>query len=487
MPPPNFHRMQEELEEVWLAVRTRVHPRTQTILVITLCVLSIFFIGLGLGLSAGSSANSSAIPVYYFLTNHSASCPALSGEKLLTSVAAGESFEGLTVLLQCAGGFTPFPVLVRCQRKKQFQGSEVLEWSGLPVCSPSSLVTAKHWKNTLHARSVSCTGNSEETTCRLQCLLDYVPVEKRPYSCKDLPCRSWKLQSGTSTCFRCDQKCEELRKSKDPSMEDLLATLGCDRDCQGIIVTSRAEAAVWQSKRMGLFSLIGEQGGRPVYQNNATKEFLFFSEKGAEWLVGPDFSSSHGGLQIFGNDDKQCPERSGKGNLTQVYINSGEGGLDGGVGGLWKSDDTLALKCYRKGVTPVEWCNCKQYEIGLKPRRVPVGQPGQRGNHTRSPGEKYMEYLVGKYSRVPAEDSYGLLAPLYLMEEKGLYLFSHHPEGLVWQVSHYLTTSPMRGVSTEPACPESKEISWQWFNVTRADGAQQYVDDSRIMVTCIDQ
>ena len=127
---------------------------------------------------------------------------------------------------------------------------------------------------------------------------------------------------------------------------------------------------------------IGEQGGRPVYQNNATKEFLFFrwshplekhiwildshswylilffhswslilffhswylilfsildtwsffpfsifdpffhpwslildfwsfmsSEKGAEWLVGPDFSSSHGGLQIFGNDDKQCPER----------------------------------------------------------------------------------------------------------------------------------------------------------------------------------
>jgi len=91
-----------------------------------------------------------------------------------------------------------------------------------------------------------------------------------------------------------------------------------------------------------------------------------------------------------------------------------------------------------------------------------------------------------RYSRVPAEDSYGLLAPLYLMEEKGLYLFSHHPEGLVWQVSHYLSTSPLRGVSKEPACPESKEILWQWFNVTQANGAQQYVDDNRIMVTCID-
>ena len=26
----------------------------------------------------------------------------------------------------------------------------------------------------------------------------------------------------------------------------------------------------------------------------------------------------------------------------------------------------------RKGVTPVEWCKCNQYEIALKPRRVPV-------------------------------------------------------------------------------------------------------------------
>ena len=60
---------------------------------------------------------------------------------------------------------------------------------------------------------------------------------------------------------------------------------------------------------------------------------------------------------------------------------------------------------------------------------------------------RFLNHLVEKkmvansgvrYSRVPAEDSYGLLAPLYLMEEKGLYLFSHHPEGLVWQVLHMI-------------------------------------------------
>ena len=52
--------------------------------------------------------------------------------------------------------------------------------------------------------------------------------------------------------------------------------------------------------------------------------------------------------------------------------------------------------------------------------------------------EKKVIFNSGRYSRVAAEDSYGLLAPLYLMEEKGLYLFSHHPEGLVWQVLYMM-------------------------------------------------
>ena len=54
------------------------------------------------------------------------------------------------------------------------------------------------------------------------------------------------------------------------------------------------------------------------------------------------------------------------------------------------------------------------------------------------------------------------------------------------QVSHYLSTSPLRGVSKAAACPESKEILWQWFNVTLPNGAQQYLDEKRIIVTCID-
>ena len=29
------------------------------------------------------------------------------------------------IIIKCAGGYTPFPVVVKCQRKKQFDGSEV--------------------------------------------------------------------------------------------------------------------------------------------------------------------------------------------------------------------------------------------------------------------------------------------------------------------------------------------------------------------------
>ena len=32
-----------------------------------------------------------------------------------------------------------------------------------------------------------------------------------------------------------------------------------------------------------------------VYQNNATKEHLYYTFTGAEWLVGPDFRKPHAG------------------------------------------------------------------------------------------------------------------------------------------------------------------------------------------------
>ena len=41
--------------------------------------------------------------MYYFLANNSESCPELSGERLLTTVAEGESFEGLSVIDEHSG------------------------------------------------------------------------------------------------------------------------------------------------------------------------------------------------------------------------------------------------------------------------------------------------------------------------------------------------------------------------------------------------
>ena len=76
-------------------------------------------------------------------------------------------------------------------------------------------------------------------------------------------------------------------------------------------------------------------------------------------------------------------------------------------------------------------------------------------------------YLSGTFTREERPDmTRGLLAPLYLDRDKGLMLFSHHPEGRVWQVSQKLTTTPLRGVFTGPSCPDSEQITWEWYNVT---------------------
>ena len=82
----------------------------------------------------------------------------------------------------------------------------------------------------------------------------------------------------------------------------LLGSLGCDPDCTQMVVTSRGGAAVWQNKRTGLFTFRGEHNGRPVYQNNATKEFLYYTFTGAEWLVGPDFRKPHAGIAIISSN-----------------------------------------------------------------------------------------------------------------------------------------------------------------------------------------
>ena len=114
--------------------------------------------------------------------------------------------------------------------------------------------------------------------------------------CKRPPCNTWSL--GDAQCFICDQSCASLHSVDNPRSDALLSSLKCVGSCDKIVVNSNGPAAVWQNKRTGLFKFIGEHNGRPVYQNNATKEFLFYTTVGSEWLVGPDFRKPHAGIQV---------------------------------------------------------------------------------------------------------------------------------------------------------------------------------------------
>ena len=303
----SFQRMKEDFDDLSSQVSAKLPSRGVLYAAVAIGVLVVFVVGFGVGYGSkggggvcggeGAPGCSEArVPVYYFVSNNSEACPPLTGERLLTTVEAGGSFEGLSVHLQCRGSYNPFPLTIKCVRKKIFDGGSVLQWSHLPVCYPSILVTPQHWSKVPHARSVSCTGGGgggQATACRLHCIQNYVAVERGQYRCGMMPCREWTTDG--KRCYICDQACDSFNELRSPSPSDLLRSLTCDADCDRIVVTSDGPAAVWQNKRTGLFVFLGEHNGRPVYQNNATREYLYFTFTGAEWLVGPDFKKPHAG------------------------------------------------------------------------------------------------------------------------------------------------------------------------------------------------
>jgi len=481
----SFQRMRDELDSIEYKLPVIGKAGCLTLAVVSFFVLFIIGFAIGYGVSnngvsdlSSSEANAQSSPNYIFVSNNSQSCPPLVGERLLTTMRHGQSFEGLTVNLACRGDYNAFPNQVKCRRRQAFGESSDLEWSHIPVCYPSVLVSKTHWAKTLHARSVSCTGNSGSTDCKLSCIRDYIAVEETPYRCTKPPCRVWDL--GNSKCFMCDKKCDRLHQIANPHADALVNTLQCS--CSQIIVDSRGKAAIWQNKRTGLFTFLGEHNERPVYQNKATKEFLFFTFTGSEWLVGPDFRKPHAGIQVFGNENTRCPEKFGGKNISQLYIDSSEPS-PGGTG-KWTKDTMLSFKCMTDDYRPVT-CGCKKYKV----------------YHTvYNEGEvpDAVGYLSGNFERID-EKEMGLLAPLYFDKSKQLYLFSHHPKGLVWQVSTKLSTTPMRGVlngidsddndasvdESAESCPDNDFIKWEWFNSTTSQGQQLYVKDEHIQVKCI--
>ena len=112
-----------------------------------------FFLG---STDSSSEAAKQSSPNYIFVSNNSQSCPPLVGERLLTTMRHGQSFEGSVVNLACRGDYNPFPNQIKCRRRQAFGEASDLEWSHIPVCYPSVLVSKTHWAKTLHARSVSC-------------------------------------------------------------------------------------------------------------------------------------------------------------------------------------------------------------------------------------------------------------------------------------------------------------------------------------------
>ena len=203
----SFQRMKDELDGLGTTISSRVPVvgKTGCFMLTAVGILVFFIVAFAIGYSSHkASQNGKTAPListqtgpnYVFVSNTSGSCPALAGQRLLTTMKYGDSFEGLIVNLACRGDYNVFPNQVKCRRKSDTDPT--LEWSHLPVCYPSVLVSKTHWTKALHVRSVSCTGDSIKTGCSLSCIRDYVAVEADPYSCTRSPCPHWTLGNNDS-------------------------------------------------------------------------------------------------------------------------------------------------------------------------------------------------------------------------------------------------------------------------------------------------
>ena len=89
--------------------------------------------------------------MYYFLANNSESCPELSGERLLTTVAEGESFEGLSVIDDHSGELVMVVVItvVRMMNMMMVMAMDTFQWIEQRVFlsfeGVSVINVANHW------------------------------------------------------------------------------------------------------------------------------------------------------------------------------------------------------------------------------------------------------------------------------------------------------------------------------------------------------
>ena len=138
---------------------------------------------------------------------------------------------------------------------------------------------------------------------------------------------------------------------------------------------------------------------------------------------------------------------------------------------MWTNDSTISFSCYSPKRTLVQRCSCRTYQV-------------YHSKYHNSTMPSQVEFLSGVYSRVETrEEQKGLLAPLYKEKTKKNFLFSHHPQGLVWQVSSKLTTTPLRGVAPGPSCPDDADVTWELYQ----RDSRKFIEDSNILITCIDR
>merc|ERR1719483_605823 len=129
--------MKDDFDGISSQVEAKLPRKTVLCVSVLVIALIVFLLGIVAGAltvggavdycGADTGCSAGSLPVYHWLARTNESCPGLTGELLLTTLGEGQSFEGLSVQLQCDDGYAAFPLSVRCERREHYDGSSRLE------------------------------------------------------------------------------------------------------------------------------------------------------------------------------------------------------------------------------------------------------------------------------------------------------------------------------------------------------------------------
>ncbi|XP_040571204.1 uncharacterized protein [Lepeophtheirus salmonis] len=296
----------------------------------------------------------------------------------------------------------------------------------------------------------------------------------------------WKMM-GQDSCSAEIQEIGEFRAKLNHVKQTLLDGIGCgEGNCTHISILSKGPSALRQAPRFGVYTLHALHDGFPVYVRHASDQFLYYKEEYDKWayshrierwIVGPRIGDSEGGLMFL--SAHKCPWEIDFTYKDRAYFfGKMEYNIWNPIGNGWKPEEKINLKCFYPERYPNPSFCCSVLNVTSNNRVL-----------------QYHPEKIGIYRKISRPDKLNFQLPVFKMDGKEFYLYSHHPLGRLWLIgSTYVSWSLRLNLIHNRHldsyyCPEEpllQDSRWEYLYSTNNNGDQIWLKDGGFKIKCLE-